>query len=301
MELSWLMKTRVTIAAAVGVILIGTLGWPLAQVCEPFTAVSIPPLTKTFALIGLAVIAGFIAALISHPYSREIGVLAVPAGLSVWALRGGSVANLIQANPALEQRQAIFASLRFESIFWLAVTAAGFVGVMLAAKIIDKTKSTPEKAPKTAKKPDSKPNKYINNTIALVVSVAIAQLCIGIFAQDIKLYDSKLGSVIAQPAVGQIAFAVFISFCIAGFVVKRFLGACYIWPIVASGCMTAFAVRFHAKTEILEHLTERWPAVFFSHPDVCILPIQMVAFGALGAVAGYWIATSFDYWRKHAD
>jgi hypothetical protein len=27
--------------------------------------------------------------------------------------------------------------------------------------------------------------------------------------------------------------------------------------------------------------------------------VQMVAFGALGSVAGYWMAIRFDYWRKH--
>jgi hypothetical protein len=46
-------------------------------------------------------------------------------------------------------------------------------------------------------------------------------------------------------------------------------------------------------------MVEQWPAIFFSNTIIAVLPVQMIAFGALGSVAGYWMAFRYDYWRKH--
>jgi len=108
-----------------------------------------------------------------------------------------------------------------------------------------------------------------------------------------------LGVVTAQPALGQIIFAVPASFLIAAFVVKKFLNAGYIWPIAASALVTWFAITAYCKQHILQHMQMRWPAVFFPDSTISILPLQMVAFGTLGSIAGYWLAVRYNYWRKH--
>jgi len=75
---------------------------------------------------------------LSWPYGREIGILAVPAGLSLWAVKTGSIASLIQMNPTVNQRQAIFAAFKWEGLFWLALVAVGFVGVLTAQAMVAK-------------------------------------------------------------------------------------------------------------------------------------------------------------------
>ena len=135
--------------------------------------------------------------------------------------------------------------------------------------------------------------------IAPAVAVLIAQAAIGIFARDVTMFDSRLGPVVAQPSVGQIVFAVLVSFALAGFLVKLFLNVGYIWPIIASALVTAFVSTFYIKQELLQHLCDNLPTVFFSHSAVCILPVQMVAFGTLGSIAGFWMAVRYNYWRKH--
>jgi hypothetical protein len=301
MELSLQMKLRITAAAAVGVVLIGILAWPLAEPNVPLSAVRASDISLggTITLVILAFVVGFIAYFVSWPYGREIGILAVPSGLAIWAIRSGSMASLMQLNPTAAQRQALLTTFKWDSIFWLAVVAAGFAGVLLGQKILSVTKPA-----QIQKKSNSKPTKYLiyaigNVIIALAVSAFIAQFCIRIFAQDVKVFDNKLGSVMAQPSVGQILFAVLISFKIAAFVVKKFLDVGYIWPIMATALVTAFITSFHAKQELLQYLAQRWPATFFSNSVISILPIQMVAFGTLGAVAGYWMAIRYRYWRKH--
>jgi len=299
-ELSWSMKLRIAAAAAVGFGLIGILAWPLVAPAEPLGIVSVFDGGISFGdviiLAALAILVGFVAYFSAWPYGREIGILAVPFGLAIWAVRSGSVAGLIQINPMLAQRQALFTTLKWEPVLWLAIVAAGFFGVLLAEKIYP--------AKRKAERPEansySNSRIYLNAAIGLVGSLLIAQICIGIFAQNVRVFDSKLGSVLAQPAVSQIVFAVLVSFGIAGFVVKKFLNVGYIWVIIASALVTGFGISTYVKQDILQYLVGHWPAGFFSNAVTSILPVQMVAFGALGSIAGYWLAVQYNYWRREA-
>ncbi len=311
MELSWPMRLRIAAVVATGVILIGILAWPLAAPRDPFDAVRAGSISfgGKVILVILSFLAGFIAYFISWPYGREIGILAAPSGLAVWAGRSGSMANLMQLNPTLGQRQVLFAALKWEAIFWLLIAAAGFAGVLTAQKII----SNQSEADLTEKqdKPKSKPNpsntsrrtgtRYLpdlNSAIVLFGSVLISQFLIGIFAQDVRIFDSQSGSVMGQPAIGQIIFAVLVSFGLVAFAAKSFLNVSYIWPSIASGLVTALGITIYAKQNLLEHLVESWPAVFFSSSVISILPVQMVAFGTLGSIAGYWLAIRYSFWQK---
>lgn len=299
MELSWPMKLRIGGAIAAGVILIGIAAWPLAAPPDPFGVVSVLAGTITVGgaliLAALAFLSGLIAYFLSWPYGREIGILAAPAGLSIWAVRCGSMAELVRVNSTLAQRQVLFEGLKWEPLFWLAIVATGFGGVLLGQKI--RAKPQPHK---NQQESNSKLNKYLSITFALAGSVLIAQFCIRVFAQNVRMFDSRLGSVIAQPAIGQIVLALLVSFGIAAFVVKKFLDASYIWPIVASALVTGFVISIYISPDVLRHLVERQPLVFFSNAVVSILPVQMVAFGTLGSIAGYWLAIRYNYWREHA-
>jgi hypothetical protein len=292
-ELPWPVKLKVTATLLVGIILIGFLA-PLGTPVEPFGVISVPAFGGAITLAGLAVLAGFIGYFLSWPYGREIGILAVPAGLAIWAVRGGNMAELMRLAPTLAQRQVLFAALKWEPIFWLAVVAAGFGGVLIGQKITARFKPN-----ESQEKSDSKANTYLNAIIAVVGSVFIAQFCIGIFAQDVRIPDHRLGSVMAQPAVGQIVFAVLVSFGIAAFLVKKFLDASYIWPTVASALLTGFVIVTYIRQDTLQYLIEHHPPIFFSRVVTSILPVQMVAFGVLGSIAGYWLAVRYNYWRKH--
>jgi hypothetical protein len=292
-ELHWAVKVKVTVTLLVGIILIGFLA-PLGTPVEPFGVISVPAFGGAVALAGLAVLAGFIGYFLSWPNGREIGILAVPAGLAIWAVRGGNMADLMRLAPNLAQRQVLFAALKWEPIFWLAIVAAGFGGVLVGQKIIAKPEPN-----ESQKKSASKANTYLNALIAVAGSGLIALFCIGIFTQDVRMPDHRLGSVMAQPAVGQIVFAVLVSFGIAAFLVKKFLDASYIWPIVASALVTGFAVITYIRGSTLQYLVEHYPPTFFYSVVTSILPVQMVAFGVLGSIAGYWLAVSYNYWQKH--
>jgi len=309
-ELSWPMRLRIAAAVASGVILIGFLAWPLAAPPDPLGTVSLAAGTidilAALTLAAVAFLVGLLAYFLAWPYGREIAVLAVPSGLAVWAGRGGTMADLIQARAplsgqqqeqiiaTLRERQDLFAVLRWEPLFWLAILAAGFAGVVVGQRIYSRTEPND-----TKKETDSKSSIYLNGAIALVGSALIAQLCIGILARDVRYFDGGLGLVVAQPAVSQVVFAVLVSFGLAAFVVKKFLRAGYVWPTAASGILTFFAIIAYVRQDVLEYFVARWPAVFFPNVVISILPVQMVALGALGSIAGYWLAVRYNYWRKY--
>ena len=298
MELSWLMKLRITASVATGAILIGILGWPLVAPSEPLGTVSLLAGSISGIEAALLVVLGFLAGLIGYivswPYGREIGILAAPSGLAVLSLRCGTMADLLRST-AVSERPALFSALRWEPVFWLAIVAAGFGGVLIGQKI--HAKQEPDE---TQGKSNPGSNIDLNVIIALVCSVLIAQFFISIFARDVKIPDDKLGSVIAQPSTEQIAFAVFVSFGLAAFVVKKFLHVSYIWPTIASAFVTAFVIMTYVKRDVLQYIVQNWPVVFFSNAGVSILPVQMVAFGTLGSISGFWLAVRYSYWRKHA-
>jgi hypothetical protein len=297
-ELSILMKLRIAVAFAVGTILIGFLAWPLVAPAEPAGVVSfitgnISSLDSII-LLALAFLCGFIAYFFCWPFGREVAILAAPAGLALWSIRSGNMGTLIQLNPTLAQRQQIFTAIKWEPILWLIIILAGFAGVLLAQKLkpAPKTINTPHETKKTSRS-------YLNSLIAIVTSGIIAQVCIGILAQDVRVPDNKLASVVAQPAIGQIIFALLVAFGLAAFIAKKFLDANYIWPIISSGFVAGLTITFYVDPIILEYLTEHHPPIFFSNGLLAILPIQVVTFATLGSIIGYWLAIRYEYWRKH--
>jgi hypothetical protein len=294
-ELSFFMKLRIAAAMCVGALLIGILCWPNVAPAEPFGIVKAANLDATGVgrLIILALFSGFIAYFLAWPYGKEMAVLAAPTGLAVWSIRSGDLAGLMQPNSTVEARQAIFASLRWESFLWLAIVLAGFAGVYLASKIRERNWFVVD----FKKLKQTLANVNVLTAVlasALIVAVIILQL-----ARDVNVYDVQLGSLAGQPAVSQIAFAILIAFGAAGFVVKKFLGLGYFWPILASAIITVFISMLYANHKTVELLTANQPAVFFTNSLVCILPIQMVSYGTLGAIWGYWLAVRYNYWRTH--
>lgn len=297
MKLSVLMKCRIAATAAAGVIIIGLGAWSLVAPEESMGVVSIGTITVTAAvtLIFLAVLVGFVGYFLAWPYGREIGGLAVPAGLAVWAIRTGNMKNLMLLNQSIEQRQEIFATFTWEPALWLIIVVAGFAGVRIAGRAFPRKQLDEQ----TKVESDSKSRKYINSAIAVIGSVVIARFFIEILAQDFRLSDVILGSIVAQPATAQIAFAVVVSFGIAAFLIKTFLNTGYIWSIFAAAVTTALMSIRCKRPNVLQRLFEHYPSVFFSNAIAAILPLQMIAFGTLGAIAGYWLAVRYQYWRKH--
>jgi len=297
-NLSWMSKTRVTVVFVTGFLLIGILCWPLVKPDDIFQPISLVtgnigalPLLIILQIAFLTGAAGFF---VSWPLGKEMAIAAVPAGLCVWSFRSASMADLMLNCNSIESKYALIAKIKWEPFFWLAVVAASWAGVWVAHKITSKT-------PKNIEKPKKSDifNIIINAGLSTAASLLIATFCVWMLAQNVKMNDSKLGFVIGQPHVLQICFAVLVAFTVSGFVVKKFLSGSYIWPLISTSMVTFLVTIIYVNTETLKHMSANWPVNFFQNSVLSILPVQMVAFGSLGAIAGYWLAIRLDYWKKH--
>ncbi len=314
MELTWSIRLRIAAAAAVGIGLIGIYCWPMVAPAEPFGVVSVVngriSVGDAMVILALAFVAGLVSYFLAWPYGSRIGILAVPAGLAVWAVRCGNMGTLMQLNTSIVRREQLYSTMCWEPMLWLGVVAAGFLGVFLGSQIIrpagsDKaglsaTKTRQTNGGQAADKPDKRSaGVLLNAVVAVIGSAVVTQFFIGIFARDFSIQSAIAGSAVAQPATSQIVFAVLVSFGLAGFLVKKALNVDYLWPIIASCIVNLIAISTYGRHNTVAYFAGRWPAVFFSNSVLAVLPIQVVAFGTLGAVAGYWLAIRYDYWRQY--
>jgi hypothetical protein len=298
MELSWLMRFRIAAVLAIGIVLLGILPASLVK----------PPADSVFALLSgsisvgdllvcafLSLVAGFLASAICTPYGEKIGILAAPAGMAVWGLKSSALSTVFQAAPAVNDRLDVYTGLRFESFIWLALVGCCLIGVLAADRLFRrKGLNLPDAIEANFKLP-----KFTEIPIAIIATVLIGNILINIIAGNVSYPDVKLGSVTGQPANLQLAFAVTIAFMACSFCAKLFIGSSYIWPASASALLSSFSIISYAKNPIMEHLAASWPAVFFARPIIAVLPVQMVAFGCLGAVWGYWLAVDYKVWRLY--
>jgi hypothetical protein len=295
MELTSINKLRIAAVAALGIVVLGFLAWPLAAPIDPLAPVrawSIGP-SGTLVLLVLAFGLGFVGYFVAWPHGREIGVLAVPFGLTIWAGRSGPMRVLMQACPQPSEREALAASLRFEPMYWLLVVAAGFAGVLLA-QYLRAPAAQPADEPARWRRPGN--STYVTVALALAGTVLIANFLLGVFAQDVA---TSRNTVPTQPPVGQILFAVVAAFAVAAFLVKKFTNLNYLWPAIASALVMGFAQAFYDGAQALRQFAETRPATSFPYSTLAILPVQLVALGTLGSVLGYWLAVRYDWWRKH--
>ncbi len=293
MELSWITKTKVSLVMGLGALVIGAWLWPLAAPDNPMDVVRLGNLDiKACAVLApVALLLGFAGYFLAWPYGREIGILAVPTGLAIWGFRSGSIATLMQAGSSVAQRQDAFASLRWGPFYWLALVVIGWLGTLLAYKM---RACPPVKHIEThPRKPSSV---AMNMALTLPVSMMVSQLILNAFAQDSLTTNSTL---MCQPASAQIAFAILFAFGGAAFVAKNFLHVGFLMPMVSSAALFFFGTFIYASPTTLSQIARNHPAVCLPNAVVSILPVQIAAFGAIGAVTGYWLAIRYRHWRTH--
>jgi hypothetical protein len=295
MELSWINKLRIGLVGALGLVVIGIFAWPLVAPADPLNPVraTVVGLPGTFALLALAFALGIVGYFVTWPHGREIGILTVPFGLVIWAVRSGPMRVLTQAGPVPAEREALLQSLRFEPVYWLLVVAAGFAGVLVAQQACP---AAGARLSLSKIRNSLKTATVLTVLMTLMIAVLISQFLLGAFAGDLPTFANDAA---AQPATGQIVFAGIGAFVAAAFVAKKFFGLSYIWPTVASVFVMPFAEVAYCRGDTLQAFAETQPATAFPHAVLAVLPIQLVALAAIGSVIGYWLAVQYDYWRTH--
>ena len=291
-SLTWPLKIRIVLAVIFGVCVIGILCFSLVAPKNGFEVINMPDAPSSIILVAVSLVTGFICYFLTWPFGKYLAPVAVPAGLAAWAIKTEGIATVMQAAAQVDQRLSFYRTLMPEPFFFLAMVAAGFLGTWIAAMMLrpQRENELPPKVPVT--------KKDIPTVIAaMVASAAIALFAVNILAQDVRIPDPRYTSVVAQPHAAQIAFAVLVSFAIAGFVVQKIIHANILGPILATTAVSLFGLFFYTKKDTLQYLSENFPPVFFTNSNAAILPVQMISFGTLGVLAGYWLARSYEHFK----
>jgi hypothetical protein len=298
MELSWLTRIKITAVLAVGVVIWGIVLWNYVAPGDPMGAVTLIGGRVSMFHLGIITLtafgAGFFAYFVGWPYGREIGILAVPAGLAAWAARSSNMGELMQTHATVAERYSMYKTMEWDGFVWLAIAAAGYAGTVLASAAVPSSGVLPEFKP-----PKLKPQLDVRLAVVLAVAIAVGAYGMGVFAKDISFPDKRFVSVLGQPSNGQIAFAAVVSFGLAAFIVKRFWDASYIWPAISTAMVSFVSMNLCIRGDKLSYMASNWPALFFTKAIYAVLPIQIVSFGILGSITGHWLAVRFKYWQEN--
>ena len=292
--ISFMDRIRFAISLTVGIVVLGFLGYSLLKNPMPLTGITFYQggitIVEIAICIALAFAASIIAYFAAYPSGATMAPLAAPAGLAYIVFRSGNMLSLININSSADQRQLLYSALKFEGFYFLLIILAGLLGVVVAMRITGKKLqlTTPRNLHKF------KFNKALAILISVVAAAVISQFVIGILAQNVRYRDLELGgTVIGQVDTGQIAFAVITAFALAAFAIEYLLGVNYLAATFAASLLTFYSLKFYANPAVLEHMAKNWPAAFYNRAICSILPIQMITFGAIGSIAGYFGAVKF--------
>jgi hypothetical protein len=296
MELTWPIRLRIIAVMSIGVVLLGIVVGSLISPADPQGAItlyeaSVKP-SAVAACFAMAFLSGLLAFFVAWPLGRELAPLAAPAGLAYLVCKSGNMFSLVIVNSPFAERKTLYSALKWEGLFWLAIVAAGWAGAIVAARIVNAKPIVIPGLP--ARKQQG--NNILSILAAIIVSAFIANLGISVFAQDVRVFDGKVGSVVGQPGTAQIAFAVLVSFGLAAYCAKYFLDVDSIYPVISAAVLIFLVFYWYSsKTDVLSHMVESRAAAFYPRAICAILPIQMLAFAPIGAIAGYWFAVKTRY------
>jgi hypothetical protein len=234
----------------------------------------------------LTVVTSLLGSLIGRAAAVPFGALAAPVGLCTWVLHSKGLDRLLLEYSDNAERSGLFRSFLGESILWTGlVLLSYFLPVLISkAKLPDYSASTKPK--------DESDKSNLLNTLSAVGLVCIAGfLVLKVLAQSTKALagESPAVTVITPAKMGQILFAIYVSFFIGAWGVKH-LFRVPTWPLLIGPAIVALGSFWLASRMILpQTVIEQAPA--FVKPSVnfaMALPLQLIAVGSLAVLVGHW-------------
>ena len=290
MELSWTSRIKLTLIMGMGAAVLGWFLWDWFRPADGMGAVVLNlDAGKIAVLAGVCFVLGFVGYFIGWPLGRQKGVLAVPAGLCAVGLRGGTVFDLMLHTNTAGERITIYRTLCWEGFVWVGFVAMGYFGVLAAEKLRKSEAVALDGGPKRAKLADG--------AIALVAAVLGGMFFVKMFVKDVSFADEQVKMVVGQAANMQVCVGVMFAMGVTAFLIKYALDASWIWSGAATAIITVVSMAF-VNVDNAKYMAANWPAIFYSSALLGVLPVQMVGWGVLGSIVGYWLAVRLRYWKQ---
>jgi len=291
-------KIRIAAVLAVSAVLFGWLGWrwinggPLPVVAS----VVLAPRPGTVVLSGLllGVLATAAGLVIGRPHGRYIAVLALPAGLAVWAWQSATMATLLARHATVEERAMLPSRLVWDVLCWAGVLVPAYLLAWLSGRAGSRAQRGKEGASDWL----ARPGMRAAAGVAITCAAAAVLLSLLARSEEVRGLYSNVGLLCVAPAKGQGTFAVAAAFFLGALAAHQLVRA-PVAPLLAAPVVVALAVYGLsgglAGSQVGERAAQLVPVGLRL---ATILPVQYVGVGTAGALAGYWYSVHLRHSRS---
>jgi len=302
-----LIKIRIALVLAATVALFALLGHSWAHAWDSDEALTVllqhQPTRLIWISLGLALLSTLIALPLAGKWFRQIVPIAIPAGLSTFAILTTDIGSLILRQYEFASRSAMYYRLARETIFWFALVAIGFVLTSLTAGILpifSSEQDSPESANRKEKASLSnflskiRHQKTINEVISLISTSLLAIVILSFLNRSGDVFtfiDGQQVEAAGIPDRGQTIFAVVIAFLLASMASQQFLNTS-LWSFLPAPFIVALFAYFSAAHNASASPLNESTTLFILASDrlATVLPVQYAGLGSLAVISGYWLS-----------
>jgi len=297
-------KLRVLGAAGVAVVLVGYVGWMVAEPTDPQMAVTFTESGRSVwavwpSLLVLTVVAAAVGSAIAGPRLPEAGMFAAAVGLAGLALHGGSMQGLLDyvAGADAAGRRRLMFTMGIDSVLWAALLAvswvvAAAVGRWLWGNHAGSGPGKPEPLKKSFKNSSSLVDLLGGGPLALAVTSTVAMFVIWIAAARTPM---------ANVARGQAIASVFFGLYLGALAGRYFTGIDHarhymLAPLVVA--LVGFLLGYlQANMDWARGGLAAYAQLATTplHALARPLPIEYIGVGLAGAIAGFWSGEKIEH------
>jgi hypothetical protein len=301
-------RLRFLAACLIAIALMSTVGWMVAAPADPAEAVALTVGAESAwsgiigalpALILLVAVATAIGTIVVGRDLPEAGVFAAGIGLAALALRGGSMNAMLAYHVGgppgdafmqqlIEQREGLMIRLALDSVLWAVVMLASWLTMEIIRRWLWPASENP--TPKPSAKPQAKELATWNSWGACGLSAVVAMLVIWLIITRSPITGIVRGQVIAAVAIGSFAGSA------AG---RYFFGITDSRWYVAAPLVVALVGYLlgylGAELDSPVYANYRELATTPLHNLARPLPIEYMAVGVPGALAGFWVGRRAEH------
>ena len=299
----FLEKVRVFLAALVAIVLVSYVGWMVARPIDPemavtFTAGSRSLLAIWPALLVLTVVAAAVGSAVAGPRLPEAGMFAAAVGLAGLALHGGSMETLLAyvggADPS--GRRSLMFSMAVDTVLCASLLAVSWLVVLMVSRWLwDAPAPRPGPRPAAKNAPDkagSLADMLGGGSLALAVTSIVALFFI---------WTTIARTPVAVIARGQVIASVFFGLYLGAMAARYFTGVDHARYYMAAPLVVAvvgFLLGYLQANMGWAHGVLAAYAQLATTPPHALarpLPIEYIAVGLAGAIAGFWSGEKIEH------
>ena len=327
-----MVKIKMALALAVGGVVFGTVGWALVRPEQPGGAVTVVMGGRAagvlLSMVALGVVVCLAGSVIGTVHGRYIGQMAIPAGLTVWAIRTGSMDSLLLSHSSVASRASMFHGLMFEVLIWLGLVLLGYwladrvFGLMLqggktgrkgsggeieVVKVFGEGESATKLTAVKAVGVDVSGggwldgglnSKWLSRVLAVAISCVIGFVLMKLLARSGEPHFNAAETITVGnvPVTKQIVFAVGAAFFL-GTLAAHQLFRVKLWYYLLSPAIVALVgyawAGYLVNLSPLEGISPH-----FVHASVVfatVLPVQFLGIGSLATIGGFWYSMQMHY------